>query len=138
MAKTKKVTDAAGNVKPYVERALKDDELRDNVKSAFTAARGVYDELLGGRGVTTVAARVATDKEIQDNLKTAIDELRSAANRLQGKEEHKSRTSTLLVAGIALGILFNPMTGGSTRKWLKDQVFGSSDDFDYQGNSNNI
>src|SRR5205085_9074506 len=108
MAKTKdRVSDAAGTVKPYVERAISDEELRDNVKSAFSAAKEVYDELIGGtRGVTTVATRVATDKEIQDNLKTAIEELRVAARRIQGKEEHKGRAGALLLAGIALGILF--------------------------------
>ncbi len=134
MAKTRdKVSDTAGNVKPYVERALKDEDLRENVRSAYESARDVYNELIGGRGVTTLAARVATDKNIQNELKNAIDELRTAADRFQGKEEHKSRNSTLLIAGIALGILFNPMTGAQTRKWVSDKLFGGGDDFTYQG-----
>ena len=58
MANTKeRLTDAAGNVRPYVERAVADEELRANVKAAFQTAREVYDELIGGRGVTTVATR---------------------------------------------------------------------------------
>ena len=96
MTKTKdKVSDAAGTVKPYVQRAISDDELRDNVKAAFQAAREVYDELIGNRGVTTVATRVATDKEIQDKLKEAVDELREAADRVQGKKDHGGRNATL-------------------------------------------
>jgi hypothetical protein len=131
MAKTRdKVSGAASNVKPYVERAVNDAELRENVKAAFMAARDVYDELLGNRGVTTVATRVATDKDIQDKLKEALDELRTAADRVQGKKEHSGRNATLLIAGIALGILFNPVTGPATRKWLADMVFGG-DDFTY-------
>ena len=126
-----KVSGAASNVKPYVERAVNDAELRDNVKAAFMAARDVYDELLGNRGVTTVATRVATDKDIQDKLKEALDELRTAADRVQGKKQHGGRNATLLVAGIALGILFNPVTGPATRKWLADMVFGG-DDFTYE------
>ncbi len=140
MAKTKdRVADTAGSVRPYVERAIKDEELRENVKSAFTAARQVYDELLGDRGMTGLAARVATDQDIQDNLKTAIDELRHAADRLQGKEDHKGRNTFLLLTGIALGILFNPLTGAETRGFLKDKLFGggSNDEFGYQGNSHN-
>jgi hypothetical protein len=75
---------------------------------------------------------VATDKEIQDKLREAIDELRSAANRVQGKKDHPARNASLLVAGIALGILFNPVTGPATRKWLADTVFGGGD-FNYEG-----
>jgi len=135
MTRTKdKVADAAGNVRPYVERAVGDAELRENVKAAFQAAREVYDELVGGRGVTTVAARVATDKDIQDKLREALDELRTAADRVQGKKEHSARNATLLIAGIALGILFNPVTGPATRKWLGNTIIGG-DDFTYEGSS---
>ncbi len=129
-----RVSGAAMNVKPYVERAVQDEDLRENVKAAFQAAREVYDELIGGRGVTTVATRVATDKDIQDKLKEAVDELRQAADRVQGKKDHSGRNATLLVAGIALGILFNPITGPATRKWVADAVFGG-DDFTYEGSS---
>ena len=133
MAKTSdRVADAAGNVKPYVQRAISDEYLRENVKAAFQAAREVYDELIGNRGVTTVATRVATDKDIQDKLREALDELRVAADRVQGKKHHSSRNATLLIAGIALGILFNPITGPATRKWVADTVFGG-DDFTYEG-----
>jgi hypothetical protein len=136
MASTRdKVSGAAGNVKPYVQRAVQDEDLRENVKAAFQAARDVYDELLGNRGVTTIAARVATDKEIQDRLRDAVDELREASERVQGKKDHGGRNATLLLAGIALGVLFNPVTGPATRKWLSDMLFGGDDDFTYSGGS---
>jgi gas vesicle protein len=143
MAKTKdKVVDAAENVKPYVDRAISDEKLRADVMNAFTTARDLYNELVGDRRAVTVAARVATDDEIRAKLKEAVEDLRSAADRLQGKKEHSGRNATLLVAGIALGILFNPVTGPETRKWLKEMI-GGSDDFggDYsspsQHNGNN-
>jgi hypothetical protein len=136
MAKTKeRVTDAADNVRPYVERAIKDEELRKNVRDAFDAAREIYNELLGGRGMVPLAVRAATDEEIQDNLKRAIDDLRKATNRIQGKEDHGTRNATLLLAGITLGILFNPVTGPATRNWVKERFFGGEDDFTYQGNN---
>ena len=123
--------DRVADVKPYVKRAIQDEELRDNLRSAFATARDVYDELIGKRGMTGVATKVASDKEIQDQLRSAIEDLRSAANRVQGKEAHKGRNSTLLLAGIVLGILFNPMTGPETRRWLKDKIFGEEEEFGY-------
>jgi hypothetical protein len=126
---------SVSDVRPYVERAIKDEEFRDNLKNAFSAARDVYDELMGPRGVAGKAAKVATDQEMRDNLRAAIEELRSAADRIQNGPAHKGR-NLVLVTGIALGILlFNPLTGSDTRKWLKDTVLGEDDDFGYQGNS---
>lgn len=123
-----RVSEAAGTVKPYVERAVSDEELRDHVKSAFSAARQVYDELAAPRrGVSSVAARVATDKEIQDSLRKAVEELRSAADRLHGRKNAGGRNATLLLAGIAAGVLFNPLTGPDTRRWLKAKLFGSGE-----------
>jgi hypothetical protein len=137
MAKTTdKVYDAAGTVKPYVERAMSDEKLRADVMSAFSTARELYNELVGGRDAVTLATRVATDDEIREKLRGAVDDLRNAADRLQGKKSHSSRNTTLLIAGIALGILFNPVTGPETRKWLKEMIAGGSDEFggDYSSN----
>jgi hypothetical protein len=136
MAKTTdKVRGSAKDVKPYVERALRDEDLRENVKNAYDAARGVYDELIGNRGLVTTASRVATDKDIQNQLRSAVDELRSAADRLQGKKDHGSRNSGLLFLGIVLGILFNPATGPATRKFISDKLFGGGDDFTYESSN---
>lgn len=136
MAKTKeRFGDTADNLRPYVERAIKDEEIRNNVRDAFNAARDIYAELMGPRGMVPLAARVATDEDIQDNLRRAIEDLRKAANRIQGKQEHSARNTTLLLAGIAIGVLFNPVTGPATREWLKGLLGGGDEDFTYQGNN---
>jgi hypothetical protein len=139
MAKTKdKVSDAANTVKPYVDRALHDEDLRENVRNAYESARTIYDQLMGPRKVTGLASRVATDKDLQDEMRSVVAELREAASRVQGKEEHSGRNSTLLFIGIVLGVLFNPLTGPQTREWLSNRLFGGDDDFSYQGgNSSN-
>jgi hypothetical protein len=136
MPKTKdRVAGVAGSARPYVDRALHDDELRDHVKTAYTAAREIYDELVGPRGVAAFATRVAHDDDIQDNLKTAVVELRQAANRLQGRREHHGGRNLVLLAGVVAGLLYNPVTGPSLRRWAKQRLFGGGDEFGFGNDS---
>ena len=141
MVNTKdKVTGAAASARPYVERALRDKELRDNVRNAYTSARAVYDELSSRRRMSDAAARLAGDKDIQDEIRIAIDELRNASRRVKdvkrGAPEpgRAAWNGLLLVAGIVLGLLLNPITGPALRRVLARKVFGSGDGFVYQGN----
>jgi hypothetical protein len=127
-----RISDRAERARPYVERALRDEHVRENLKSALVAAREVYDELLGGRGVTTAASRVATDKDVQESLRKAIEELRRAADRVQGKRESHTGRNLLLLTGIAIGLLYNPVTGPATRRWLSDLISGSDEEFEQQ------
>jgi hypothetical protein len=129
---TDKVSEAASTVKPYFDRALQDPELRDTVRNAYESARAIYDDLIGNRGVTGVAKRVATDKDLQDELRSAIADLRTAADRVRGKSERRSH-SGLLFIGLALAVVFNPFTGPQIRKWISERVLGETDGFTYQG-----
>ena len=125
---------AYSDVRPYVRRAVSDEEVRDNLKDAFYAAKDIYDELFGGRSRVALAQRVATDSEIHENLKKISDDLRKSVDRVQGKQDHTGRNIFLLLLGVVIGILFNPFSGPQTRKWLKDKVFGAEPEFSYQGN----
>jgi len=125
-----KVSEAASSVKPYFERALQDAELRDNVRNAYESARAIYDELIGNRGVTGVAKKVASDKDLQDELRSAIADLRKAADRMRGKQERKGHGG-LVVLGLTLAAVFNPVTGPRIRKWISDE----GDGFTYQSGS---
>ena len=138
MAKTKeKVTAPVVSVKPFVERALTDDKLRDDVQSAFATAKKVYDDLVGSKNVEKAAGKVL-DKKLHKDLREAVEDLHDAALRLQGKKKSGGTGKRIVVAGLALGILFNPVTGPETRRWLKDLVTGGGDDFggDFGGSSN--
>lgn len=131
------MTGAVDTARPYVERLARDEELHDHVKKAYDSARRIYDDLLGDRGTTGVALKVARDKDIQNELKKAVEELREAGRRVQGKDSHAGRNATLLLVGIALGVLFNPATGPETRRWLKDRLFGPEQPFESYNNQSN-
>ena len=130
--------DRVSDVTPYVKRAIQDEELRESIRSAYATARSVYDELLGGRSMTVAATRVASDKDIQEQLRSAIEDLRSAAERIRTEEQESKKgfNTSLLLVGIALGVLFNPVTGPDTRRWLKDKIFGEDEEFGYGGGTN--
>lgn len=141
MVNTKdKVAGAAASARPYVERALQDKELRDNVRNAYTSARTVYGELASRRKVSDAAARLAADKDIQDELRKAIGELRNAADRVQDVKRGGTETGRaawrglLLVAGIVLALALNPITGPAVRRLLGRKLFGGGNGFVYQDN----
>ena len=133
-----KVAGTAENVRPYVERALNDDELRENVRKAYASGRAIYEQLMARRSVSGAATRLATDAKIQAELRNAVEELREAADRVQGAKRrpepsHGARNFFLLLTGVAIGVLFNPVTGPAVRRLLGNKLFGGSGDgFTYQ------
>lgn len=141
MVNTKdKVTGAAASARPYVERALRDQELRDNVRSAYTSVRAVYDELSSRRRMSDAASQLAGDKDLQEEIRSAIGELRNASRRVKdvknGAPEpaQAAKHSLLLLVGIVLGLLLNPITGPALRRALGRKIFGSENGFVYQEN----
>jgi hypothetical protein len=137
MTKAKdKVAGATENVRPYVQRALDDDELRENVRKAYASGRAIYEQLAKRRSVSGAATHLATDQKIHNELRKAIEELRQAAERVQNAKRkpksHGFRNFLLLVTGISLGVLFNPVTGPALRRLLGNKAFGGG--FDYQSN----
>jgi hypothetical protein len=141
MVNTKdKVTGAAASARPYVERALRDQELRDNVRNAYTSVRAVYDELSSRRRMSDAASQLAGDKDLQEEIRRAIGELRNASRRVKNVKNgapepaQAARHSVLLLFGIVLGLLLNPITGPALRRALGRKLFGSENGFEYQGN----
>ena len=119
MAKKKAATtmsDTIETVKPYLERALKDEEFRTDLKDALAAARELYGPLSKQNGVSGGARALATDKKAQEQMRRAIDDLLSAKDTLQGKKKkgHKGRNMVLL-AGIIAGALQRALAGGEAR-----------------------
>jgi hypothetical protein len=124
---TAKLTDTVETLRPYVDRALKDEDFRNDLQDAFEAARGLYGNLQQRNGLTAGAAKLATDKDTQESLRRLLDDLQSAGDRLKGKKESHKARNTLLLAGVIVGALYNPWTGDQTRKWIMDRIAGGDD-----------
>ena len=120
--KAAKMSDTFDAVKPYIERALRDEEFRNDLKDAMSAARELYGPLTKQKnGVGGSARALATDKKAQEQMRKAIEDLMSAKDTLQGKKKKsKKGRNMLLLAGVIAGALYNPWTGPQTREKLLD------------------
>jgi len=131
MGKTKqKPALTADALRPYVQRAVTDPDLRDDLFAAFVAARGLYGQMAKGRGVKGKAEKVS-EKDFQKQLQDLVTELSGASERLQGKAKRKSRKARnrlILLTGVTIGVLYNPWTGEPTREWIMDRVAGGDSD----------
>ena len=130
MGKTKErpilSTDA---LRPYVQRAMTDPELRDDLLAAFVAARGLYGQMAKGRGVKGKASMVS-EKDFQKQLQGLVSELTTASERLQTstkRKGHKGRNRVIFLTGVTLGVLYNPWTGASTREWIMERIAGGDE-----------
>ena len=109
----------------YVQRLVEDDELRDNLRSAFVSARKAYSRV-NGKG----PAKALDDKKVQRELKDAAANLKDAAESLRGKKKRKRRKGRLLLlaligAGAALAL------SEGLRKKVLDALFGAEEEFEY-------
>ena len=92
-----RVEGAVDTARPYVERLAQDEELHDHVKRAYESARSIYDDLLGDRGTTGMALKVARDKDIQEELRKAV-----AAHVMARHDEGENLTSLAEALGLSL------------------------------------
>jgi len=116
----------AETLRPYVQRAITDPDLRDDLLAAFVAARGLYGQMAKGHGVKGKAS-VVSEKDFQKQLQGLVSELTTATERLQAsatRKGHKARNRVILLTGVTLGVLYNPWTGASTREWIMDRIAG--------------
>jgi hypothetical protein len=131
MAKTKtSSTVTVDALKPYVQRAMTDPELREDLLAAFVAARSLYGQMAKGRGVKGKAEKVS-EKDFQKQLQSLVDDLSEATDKLQGKAKkkgHRTRNRVILLTGVTLGVLYNPWTGEQTREWIMERVAGGNGD----------
>ena len=107
MAKTTKATQTADRAadlystareNPYVQRLIEDEELRDNLRNAFEAARGAYGRATGnGKGPVKA---VTSDRKVQKDLREAAESLRDATEQLRAPKKKKGKLGRIVLLGI--------------------------------------
>jgi len=109
----------------YVQRFIEDEELRENLRNAFTSAKKAYGRI-NGKG----PAKAFDDKKVQRELKDAASSLKDAADSLRGGKKRKSRKGRLLLVGVVGAGLALAFSEGLRKKAL-DALFGAEEEFEY-------
>jgi len=120
---------ATARENPYVQRLVEDQELRDNLRDAFEAARGAYGRATGnGKGAVKA---VTSDKKVQKDLRSAAESLREASEAFKApRKRKKSRLGRLILfALVAAGIAL--VFSEDARKTVLDTLFGAEEEFEY-------
>jgi hypothetical protein len=117
---------AASN--PYVNRLIEDEDLRDNLRTAYESARTAYSRMANGKGP---AKALLDDKKTQKNLQEAAANLKEAADALRGakKTRKRKRRGTLLLVVVGAGLALALSEG--LRKKVLDALFGAEEEFEY-------
>jgi hypothetical protein len=130
-SRSQKAGDAARSVasNPYVRRLLEDEELRQNIRVAFEAARNAYGRMSNGRGP---AKAVMDDKKVQRDLRTAAESLRDASQQLRGRRTSRrsfglGKALILAILGAALILILSE----DARNAVLDKLFGAEEEFEY-------
>jgi DNA-binding transcriptional regulator PaaX len=110
----------------YVQRLIEDEDLRDNLKTAYESARKAYTRMSNGKGPVR---SLTEDKKTQKELREAALSLREAADALRGKRK-KRRTGRWLLAGLVGAGLALALSEGLRKKVL-DALFGAEEEFEY-------
>jgi hypothetical protein len=132
-SKTTHTADRAGDLyeaareNPYVQRLIEDEDLRDNLKDAYSSAKKAYSRATGN-GKGTVKA-VTSDKKVQKEMRQAAEALQEARERLQ-KPKKKHRLGKLIVLAIIGGVVALVVSEGA-RKTVLDALFGAEEEFEY-------
>lgn len=114
----------------YLQRFLQDQELRDNIVSAYGSARNAYGRLNNGKAP---AKALMDDKKLQRELRDAADSLRAAGEAL--REGPKKRRSGGGIAGLLMVALVGAVAAvalsAPLRSKVLDTLFGAEEEFDY-------
>ena len=113
---------------PYVRRLLEDEELRQNIRVAFEAAKDAYARMANGRGP---AKSLLDDKKVHRDLSTAAESFKEAADAIRGKRRGGGfGLGKALLVGI-IGAALVLILSEDARNAVLDKLFGPEEEFEY-------
>jgi len=109
----------------YVQRLIEDDDLRENLRTAYESARKAYARMSNGKGPSAAL----NDKKTQKQLREAANSLKEAADSLKDakKKKRRGRGLFVLLVGAGLALAFSE----GLRKKALDTLFGAEEEFEY-------
>ena len=129
-SRTRRAGEAAWSARenPYVQRLIEDDELRNNLRDAYDAARHAYGRVTGnGKGPVKAVTR---DKKVQRDIRQAADSLREASEQLRAPKRRKGRLGRIVLLGVVAGGVALALSENA-RKTVMDTLFGAEEEFEY-------
>jgi hypothetical protein len=113
---------------PYVRRVVEDEELRENLRTAYESARKAYGRMSNGKGPVKA---ITEDKKTQKQLREAATSLREAADSLKGAKRTRKRKRRGGLLLILIGVGAALALSEDLRSKLLDALFGSEEEFEY-------
>lgn len=123
---------AAATTSPWVQRLAEDEELRDNFRVAFEAAKDAYERITDSKHPRDA---VVHDRKVQKDLKQAADALKEAGSALKEgptkkKVRRKGGAGRMLLV-LLVGATVALVVSEDLRTKVLDALFGKEEEFDY-------
>jgi hypothetical protein len=117
---------------PYVQRLVEDEDLRQNIVSAFESAREAYGRLSNGKSPTK---QIFDDKKLQKHIRETATSVRDVSVALhEAPRKRKSGGGGGLGKLLALGVVGGAVAlvvSEGLRKKVLDALFGAEEEFEY-------
>jgi hypothetical protein len=114
----------------YVKRLMEDEQLRENLLSAYGAARSAYGRMSNGK---PAGKALMEDRKLQRELAEAASALKEASMSFRQpppapkRKGGAGRTLLLVLIGAVLALALSD----SLRSKVLDLLFGAEEEFDY-------
>lgn len=120
---------------PYVHRLIEDEDLRENIVTAYESARDAYSRLSNGK---SPAKQLFEDKKLQKHIRETAGGVRDASVALYEAPKVTKRggggggggLKRIVLLGVVGGAVALVLSEGLRKKVL-DALFGAEEEFEY-------